>query len=440
MARLVVITPSLAGSVHELGEKWVTIGRADGNAFQLVEQSISNRHCEVCLRDGNLLVRDLLSTNGTFLNGKKITEGTAKPGDKIRLGDVEMRYESSAPGTLSGAPFNSKMLVASLAKPPAQSSSPSPAAEKKPEPAPEPADAAGNKFHVLFVDDSMAFLESFGDLCLELSKRSWVVHTAVSADRALKLLQQCVVDLVVLDIAMPMLDGLQLLGMVKRRYPNMKIVVLTSVATDSRRADALAGGAELFLEKPLTAESMRMIFDVLNDLISWHREGFTGALRQVGLTEVIQMECNGRHSSILEIRNQEIHGQVYIEDGSVIHAVVEDLSGERAFYRLISLKSGQFEVKPFKAPPERTIESRWEHLLMEAARVKDEETVLLNKPKPEPSAVPKPADEVVDHGLGDEIVVVGTYDGQWDGDEHPEKREDDSAKPQGDPEGDDSKK
>lgn len=415
MARLVVITPSLAGSVHELGEKWVTLGRADSNAFQIVEPSVSSRHCEVCVRDGNLLVRDLISTNGTFINGKKIVEGTAKPGDKVRLGDVELRYESSAPGTLSGAPFNTKMLVASLVKPAA----PSPATEPTAEATPESAAAAGNQFHVLFVDDSMAFLEAFGDLCLELSKRRWVVHPAVSADRALTLLQQCVVDLVVLDIAMPMLDGLQLLGMIKRRQPNLKVVVMTAVATDSRRADALAGGAELFLEKPVTVESMQAIFNVLNDLVSWRSEGFSGALRQVSLPEVIQMECNCRHSAILEIRNPEITGQIYLRDGNIIHAMVGDLTGEPAFYRLLALRGGEFDVKPFVPPSRQTIESRWEHLLMEAARASDEETAQISRAQPAPA--PEPAAETMDHGLGDEIVVVGTYDGEW-------RREKNSAK------------
>lgn len=405
MARLVVISSPLAGSIHELGESWTTIGRADTNAFQLVAESVSGRHCEVRAQGEELRVRDLLSTNGTFINGKKITEGTVKPGEVVRVGDVELRYESSAPGTLSGAPFSSKMLVSSLGKP-AESA---PAAAQKTAAASEPAAAPGKQFHVLFVDDSMAFLESFGGLCAEWSQQAWRVHTAVSADRALALLQQFPMDLVVLDVAMPMLDGLQLLGLVKRRQPNVKVVVLTGVATESRRAAALAGGAELFLEKPVATEAMRPIFNVLNDLISWRPEGFTGALRQVELAEVVQMECNNRRSAILEVRNPECCGQIFIEAGSLIHAIAGELTGEPAVYRLLSLSGGEFDVKPYAPPPRRTIESQWENLLLEAARVLDEETALFYTPKT-PSPLAPPA---VDHGLGDEIVVVGTYDGDW---------------------------
>lgn len=405
MARLVVTNKTLATSAQELGEHWTTIGRGDGNAFQIIEGSVSGRHCEVRLRGEELQVRDLLSTNGTFIAGQKVSEGVVKHGQILRLGDVELRFEATA-AAAPGTGFNAKMLVTNAA---AVNAPPS-------VPAPPPAAAAEGdekKFQVLFVDDSMAFLETFGGLCTEFAKGSWLIHTATSADLALAVLAERTVDLVVLDIGMPMLDGLQLLGIINRRYPGSKIAVLTGNATEAKRADALANGAELFLEKPATPEGIRSAFNVLSDLISWQREGFTGALRQVGLTEVIQMECNCRHSSILEIRNQEGRGQIYIEAGVITHAAVGALAGEAAFYRLLALKGGEFQVKPFKAPPQRTIENRWEFLLMDAARATDEETGLIKKPSAPATAAPAPADHTVHTALGDDIVVVATYDGQW---------------------------
>lgn len=375
MARLVVINSALASSAHELGENWTTIGRADGNAFQIVEGSVSGRHCEVRVRGEELQVRDLISTNGTFIASQKISEGVVKHGQILRLGDVELRFDMTAASP--GTSFNSKMLATNIGA--ALAPAPVPVIAKPPVAAPLPA-TGGEKFQVLFVDDSMAFLELFGGLCTEYAKGAWLIRTATSADSALAVLQESAVDLVVLDIAMPMLDGLQLLGIINRRHPGIKIAVMTGKATEAKRTDALANGAELFLEKPVSADGMRMAFNVLNDLVSWHREGFTGALRQVGLPEVIQMECNGRHSSILEIRNNDVRGQIFIEAGVITHAAVGPLTGEQAFYRLLSLRGGEFSVKGFKPPPQRTIESRWEFLLMDAARASDEETGMIKKP------------------------------------------------------------
>jgi len=375
MASLVVISKDAAATVYELGGGWTTIGRGDGNNFQVVESSISGRHCEVRLQGSELLVRDLLSTNGTFVGGRRISEAVVKPGETLRLGDVEFRFEAGEVHGLASSAGGGKAVSGQ----PGGKTRPVPALAPTPPPPPEEIEA-GKLSHVLFVDDSMAFLELFGSLCTEYSGRTWKIHKATSADAALALLRDVVVDLVLLDITMPMLDGLQLLGIINRRYPGLKIAVMTGSATEGKRADALANGAELFLEKPVTADGMRSVFNVLSDLLSWDREGFTGSLRHVNLQEVIQVECNGRHSTILEIRNPEMRGQIYIEAGAITHAAVGELTGEPAFHRLLSLRGGAFQVKPFRPPPQRTINIGWEFLLMDAARATDEETVMLKKP------------------------------------------------------------
>ena len=405
MARLVVISKAAAASTHELGEGWTTIGRADGNTFQIVEPSISGRHCEVRLHGGELLVHDLLSTNGTFVGGRKISEAVVKPGETLRLGDVDLRFETASGPASPATSFISKMPATNpAATTVTPKSAPAPVVKTETAPAGGETD---KKFQVLFVDDSLAFLELFGDLCAELSKQTWNIHTATSADAALAHLREKQMDLVLLDITMPMLDGLQLLGIINRRYPGLKIAVMTGSATEAKRADALTNGAELFLEKPVTADGMKSVFNMLHDLISWNREGFTGALRQVNLQEIVQVECNGRHSSILEIRNPEMRGQIYIEAGAVTHAAVGELTGEPAFYRLLSLRGGDFQLKPFRSPPQRTIDTRWEFLLMDAARATDEETVMIKKP-----AAPQPAPEgETEHiAVGDNIMVVPADD------------------------------
>ena len=172
-----------------------------------------------------------------------------------------------------------------------------PAAKPESKPQGKPA----RKYQVLLVDDSMAFLEMISELFDELAKQTWEIHTANAADKALVILQQRPIALVVLDIGMPLLDGVQLLGIINKRYPEVKKVVLTGSATESHRAACLANGAELFLEKPISPDGIKFVFNVLNDLLSWtQREGFSGTLRQVGLADVIQIQCLCRNSCILK--------------------------------------------------------------------------------------------------------------------------------------------
>ncbi len=392
MARLIVITKGLAALPHDLNDKWITVGRADGNTFQIADPSVSGRHCEVHLADTELIVRDLQSTNGTFVDGKKITEGILKPGETLRLGEVELQLDLTPTVPKPGTAF----LARSLSNPTADNApkiivpeppAPPPVTEPKPFGVQDPSTDPDKQFHVLFVDDSMAFLETFTDLCSVLSDQTWEIHTAPTADLALSILQKIPIDLAVLDIGMPMLDGLQLMGIISRRYPAIKIAVMTGNANESKRADSLASGAELFIEKPISPDGIKVVFNMLNDLVSWtHREGFTGALRQVGLQEVIQMECIARHSSILEIRNQHMRGQIFIETGAIIHAVAGTLTGEKAFNELLSMSGGEFQLKPFKAPPQQTIFGGWEFLLLEAARRSDEDTAMLSRKAVEAAA------------------------------------------------------
>src|ERR1700690_3122941 len=96
MAKLVVLSAGMTGRTQELKVDKTTIGRVEDNTFQLAEPSVSSHHCEVLLRGTEIVVRDLNSTNGTFINGHQVTgEAPLKPGQILRLGQIEMRLEDA---------------------------------------------------------------------------------------------------------------------------------------------------------------------------------------------------------------------------------------------------------------------------------------------------------------------------------------------------------
>ncbi len=67
-----------------------TIGRHESNDLQLVSRTVSNYHAEIVLDGEGLFMRDLDSTNGSHLNGKKVNEERLKNGDRIRIGNHQM--------------------------------------------------------------------------------------------------------------------------------------------------------------------------------------------------------------------------------------------------------------------------------------------------------------------------------------------------------------
>jgi pSer/pThr/pTyr-binding forkhead associated (FHA) protein len=105
MAKLVVLSEGMTGRAYELKVDKTTIGRVDDNTFSIPEGSVSSHHCEVLLRGSDIVIRDLQSTNGTFINGQQVTgEAVLKPGQILRLGQIELRLEDGEAAAKVAAP------------------------------------------------------------------------------------------------------------------------------------------------------------------------------------------------------------------------------------------------------------------------------------------------------------------------------------------------
>src|SRR5207247_6837175 len=139
---------------------------------------------------------------------------------------------------------------------------------------------------ILFVDDDVNVLEVLRQVMGEFAKGAWEIFTAPDVSKALGILQAHRIDLLVLDIHMPVVGGLQFLNLLQRKYPNLLKVVLTGDATESYRATCLSSGAELFLEKPRDSGGWHSVYATLHELAKFQpEEGFRGVLRRVGLQD-----------------------------------------------------------------------------------------------------------------------------------------------------------
>lgn len=96
MARLFIRSGDERGHSLELHPGSNRIGRSQGNDFAIEDSTVSDRHCEIVMSDGGFLVRDLGSTNGTFVNDERIDEAALAPGAVLRLGEVELVLETEA--------------------------------------------------------------------------------------------------------------------------------------------------------------------------------------------------------------------------------------------------------------------------------------------------------------------------------------------------------
>jgi CheY-like chemotaxis protein len=266
-------------------------------------------------------------------------------------------------------------------------------------------DTPANLKKVLFVDDNLQFLEMIERLMGKWSAGEWQIFLAQNSGKALLLLQEHSIDLAVVDVQMPVVDGIQFLALLNRKYPNVQKVTLSAYADEASRTACLGQGAELFLEKPRDPNDLEIIFTTLRELAR-HKptgSGFRGILRQVSLEDVIQMECLNKNSSILEVSGPGWQGRIFIREGAIVHAEAAGRNGESALNKILSMKGGEFNLKAFSEPARVSIDGPWEFLLMEAARVRDEgagaaaaeaEAAAASEPVPVMAPMPLPAPPV----------------------------------------------
>ena len=102
MPRLVLLTEGFTGRSFELKSERSTVGRLEDNTFQIPAPSVSSHHCELIVSDDTLTIKDLDSTNGSYVNGEQISEATIKLGEIVRFGAIEARFEESKSAGSSG--------------------------------------------------------------------------------------------------------------------------------------------------------------------------------------------------------------------------------------------------------------------------------------------------------------------------------------------------
>lgn len=101
---------------------------------------------------------------------------------------------------------------------------------------------------VLLVDDEKEFAETLAE---RMKLRGTDVSVCTSSSDVLKMVEETVYDVVVLDLKMPGMDGIEVLSALKEKFPEIQIILLTGHATLDKSMEALKLGAFDFLEKPV---------------------------------------------------------------------------------------------------------------------------------------------------------------------------------------------
>ena len=94
MPRLVAQSAEFSGQTFDLASKEVTVGRVADNKIQIEHASVSGHHAIFKLDQLDYTIKDLDSTNGTRINGERVTQQKLRRNDILRLGNIELLYDS----------------------------------------------------------------------------------------------------------------------------------------------------------------------------------------------------------------------------------------------------------------------------------------------------------------------------------------------------------
>jgi len=114
-----------------------------------------------------------------------------------------------------------------------------------------------NKENILIIDDELAPRESIRMVL----KDKYSVTTATGAHEGLDMMSEKPVDLVVMDIKMPVMDGITALQQIKKKHPDTEVVLLTAYASLDTARDAIRFGAFDYLIKPFDKDNVLLVVD-----------------------------------------------------------------------------------------------------------------------------------------------------------------------------------
>ncbi len=222
-----------------------------------------------------------------------------------------------------------------------------------------------------------------------LRQRGFQVHGARDGSRALQVAILRFPDLVLFDERTPLIDFRTFVRILRTNPRTERIpVVLTGESVDADRARVGA-----FLKKPFNQDEVlariEQIFRRVETAraVAGENADIEGNLAQIPLVDLLQILAMNKKSGRLSVERENEKAEVALVEGRVVDARMGPATGEKALFRLLTRREGQFAFMPGKNGAERRIARKLDELLLEGLRQADELARLL-------PALPAAADRI----------------------------------------------
>lgn len=240
-----------------------------------------------------------------------------------------------------------------------------------------------SKDRILVVDDELDnrvmmryFLESWG----------YEAELACNGREALERVDANRPNLVLLDLEMPVMNGFEACDRLKSNpeTEEIPVIMFTGLEQTTDKVKGIRKGADDYVVKTVDPEELQARIEMIlrrtrryptpNAAPSREEDNaVSGSLAELQFPEAMQIILTYGKTGVMHLVDGNSKARVYVRDGQqVVHAEVENLEGEAAFYKLAFWKAGRFHFQVGEEAKRRTITASSTHLLIEATRRLDE--------------------------------------------------------------------
>ncbi|MEM7051113.1 MAG: response regulator [Acidobacteriota bacterium] len=213
-------------------------------------------------------------------------------------------------------------------------------------------------------------------------------------------------DLLITDVRMPSINGLEMVMLARERSPEMKILVVSAYGADPVRKLAGGQGSVEFLEKPF---DYRQLLDHVDSVLAAEQR-FFGEVSLPLFSDLIQIVALSRETGAISVLHGETSGTVWFEGGQLVHCVLGELSGAEAFREILSWQRGEFRMRLGEQAPVRTIEEPIDRLVLDSLTSLDEQSAGLKASPQAGTEEGAAAEAAASEGPQDELAEGPTDD------------------------------
>jgi len=231
---------------------------------------------------------------------------------------------------------------------------------------------------VLIVDDDEMLLDSSKEV-LQKYKSQFQVLTASDGEEAIELLKKEYISVLVTDLVMPKVDGLELLAYMTRNHPATPCIVMTGYGSPAIKKRADRGEILSYIEKPF--DFNELAGTIIMGLDFSYEGDYLAGISVSSFLQMIKME---QKTCLFEISSiDKGKGLFYFKEGIPYDALCDDLEGEDAAIEMIGWDYVEFR---FKSLPKEDVKQRINRaltsLILEGTRLKDETEAAEKDPGP----------------------------------------------------------